>query len=433
MTDEVKNEFELWVSDLDQYLNEDAGAANPNEKQKRILTPEEKKLIAQSEKKFQKYLNYILVAFAFVFAIFFVLYSYNKYYKLNSSDLELTEDQKVYIQDFKAREISVISYFDPSYVEWTSIDLNLLNKDLKQLTKVNNDIKWYIYNDEVAFFDKRDNLSQFVTDNMSSTKNEISNLDKVKSDITKYAFLPKVVDDTISDNELQKAIVSIESIKFFTAINLLWRMSSFVKELSEYLWLSEDKIKLIIDTYMGRWEWDTQRYLSTCYLNPYEKDQWNESCKYIDDFSKFYAYNWISDFDYRNFKKIISFIEQKIEYSELPKLSIILNNLDPRTNNITFSIDINTFDQDEADYFKLNWASSQNSNLHIFIITNLIKLLRESHFILWKNIKISDLKINRRKLKMGDSDFIVNNSVFNFNIPIQNSVEREIYDYVYWK
>jgi len=122
-------------------LNEDNSSDNSNEKQKRILTPEEKKLIAQSEKKFQKYLNYILIVFVFVLLAFFTLYSYNKYYKLNSSDLELNESQKLYVQDFKARETSVISYFDPSYVENSSIDLNIQNKDLKQLSKVNNDIK----------------------------------------------------------------------------------------------------------------------------------------------------------------------------------------------------------------------------------------------------------------------------------------------------
>jgi hypothetical protein len=64
------------------------------------------------------------------------------------------------------------------------------------------------------------------------------------------------------------------------------------------------------------------------------------------------------------------------------------------------------------------------------LATTFINLLRGSHFILGDNIRINTLKVNKKKLKTA-KNLVAEVSNFNFDVKLQPSVVREIYDFVY--
>jgi hypothetical protein len=57
-----------------------------------------------------------------------------------------------------------------------------------------------------------------------------------------------------------------------------------------------------------------------------------------------------------------------------------MNDFDPNSNTISFTVEVNTYAEDEKN-IRDNY-SCMIENPHLFIISNLIYLLKESHFIL---------------------------------------------------
>lgn len=119
------------------------------------------------------------------------------------------------------------------------------------------------------------------------------------------------------------------------------------------------------------------------------------------------------------------YIDLKLEQTQLPSFTILFKNFDKNSEQITFTIDINTFKQDEIELAKQGIL-----NPHVFILTNLINLLKQSKFIVGKSISIQNLDIAPKTLSLGKSDFVVHNSNKTFTLPIQKSSEREIFDFV---
>nr|MBR6100279.1 hypothetical protein [bacterium] len=72
----------------------------------------------------------------------------------------------------------------------------------------------------------------------------------------------------------------------------------------------------------------------------------------------------------------MKYLNNQIEYNDMPSFSITFNSFDGKSNNITFSVEVNTTIEDEK-------ALTQEGikNPHIFIISELIKLLKQSTFI----------------------------------------------------
>lgn len=426
MTDNLSTESE--ELDLDLWELDQTDWA---EITKMLASEENKKSIIRSEKKFMKYLVFAWAWFIVSTAVLYLLFTVNKFYVINWMDTQLSEEDKAFVDSYKENKQSIL------WLVWMwEEEIKTISFDEKQkdIWAVKNDIKDYIWDKSISYINKKDEIGKIMINTTELIKKYKDSLDKVKRDISKYSFLPKEIDDSISDSEIQKSIISVESIKFFTALNVFSHLWASVKELAEFLGYAPDVVAHTLDFFVKRWEADTQRYLVSCYLNPYEMEKWNDVCSYIDDFSNFYLFsNNKAKFDSLIFKRIMTYIEQKLEFSSLSRLSIVLNQLDPKSNTIWFSVEVNTLNEDEKDIIDMNLEWWSNQNLHIFIVTNIIKLLRESHFILWSDIKLNDVKINKRKVKVWDGEINVNNSTFTFNIPVQKSVEREIYDFVYSK
>ena len=202
-------------------------------------------------------------------------------------------------------------------------------------------------------------------------------------------------------------------------------MDTFLSSMVSDFGYQQSEIKKILNELIERGENDIQNYLNYCYNNPYEPVQ----CNIIWDFDKYYQLRENSTgekpFNTSFFKKLMEHIDKKLEYSNVPSFSITFNSFDGKSNSIAFTVEVNTLKEDEYVLLKQGIKSP-----HIFIVSELIQLLKQSTFIVGKAIDAKDIRVTSKPITIWGSKYMVNNSVKTFTLPIQKNTEREIFDYV---
>jgi hypothetical protein len=104
-----------------------------------------------------------------------------------------------------------------------------------------------------------------------------------------------------------------------------------------------------MQTILQRGEIDIDQYIKSCYLNPYEID---EQCFSIGDFDRFYGLiDTKAGVDTVFVKNLMAFIDQKLENTDFPSLSLLFRNFDPNANKLSFVAQVNTFPEDEIQLF----------------------------------------------------------------------------------
>ena len=224
---------------------------------------------------------------------------------------------------------------------------------------------------------------------------------------------------------IQRSLLSLEVVKFSSAIKVFSLMDTFLSSMVSDFGYQQSEIKKILNELIERGENDIQNYLNYCYNNPYEPVQ----CNIIWDFDKYYQLRGNSTgekpFNTSFFKKLMEHIDKKLEYSNVPSFSITFNSFDGKSNSIAFTVEVNTLKEDEYVLLKQGIKSP-----HIFIVSELIQLLKQSTFIVGKAIDAKDIRVTSKPITIWGSKYMVNNSVKTFTLPIQKNTEREIFDYV---
>ena len=224
---------------------------------------------------------------------------------------------------------------------------------------------------------------------------------------------------------IQRSLLSLEVVKFSSAIKVFSLMDTFLSSMVSDFGYQPSEIKKILNELIERGENDIQNYLNYCYNNPYEPVQ----CNIIWDFDKYYQLREKSTgekpFNTSFFKKLMEHIDKKLEYSNVPSFSITFNSFDGKSNSIAFTVEVNTLKEDEYVLLKQGIKSP-----HIFIVSELIQLLKQSTFIVGKAIDAKDIRVTSKPITIWGSKYMVNNSVKTFTLPIQKNTEREIFDYV---
>lgn len=253
------------------------------------------------------------------------------------------------------------------------------------------------------------------------------NLEDLKQEVTKYGFFSKELFDLLQNEEyvtsIKESLLSLEMIKFTSAIKVFSYLDTFIGTVSNVLNMPIATAAAKMTTLADRGEKDIALYLNNCYLNPYEVDY---DCNLVGDFDRYYNVidqndTWL---DRPFFKKIMQLIDVKLEQTALPSFAITFQKFDPTQKQISFKVDVNTFAQDEAALTKRGII-----NPHIFIVTNLLNLIKQSLYVLSENVDAKTLKITPKTIKIGSTVFTVNNSTMDFILPIQQSTQREITDY----
>ena len=160
-----------------------------------------------------------------------------------------------------------------------------------------------------------------------------------------------------------------------------------------------------------------------CYLNPFET---NANCDTIWDLDLYYN-NTLKDdsIDIGQFKNSMNAISQLLEKEDTTLFSITFNWFNAKDKNITFNIEVYT-NQDDERSLMAQWKKNPN----IFILTNIINLLKQSSFIIWADINTKEVNVEARTQVLGGVSRNVNYSTMDFTVPIQKDTEREIFDYI---
>jgi hypothetical protein len=201
------------------------------------------------------------------------------------------------------------------------------------------------------------------------------------------------------------------------------KLDTFLDSLSREMWMDKAAVLSGMNQIIERWEKDINLYIKNCYLNASEIDF---NCNTIGDFNRYYELTQDSSFNVSFFKKLLQFIEEKLEQTEIPSFSIKFKWFDPSSRLLSFDIEINTFKEDEVELAKV-WILSS----HSFILNSLVNNLKLSRVIVSEPIEIRSILINQRTLKFWTTEFTVNTSSSSFTVPIKKDNQIEIDDFVY--
>lgn len=346
------------------------------------------------------------------------LYIYNDYITNYSNNINLENNDTSIVTDFIINIKKIIDwYINKDHNAPIDIQLNWENWE-NNLNKLINSKQNYIQ--------KKETLKTSIKNLNDTILNDHKTLDNMKKTITKNWFLSNDISEIISEKQqiwsIQNSLLSLEAIKFSSAISVFSHLDTFIESLSKSINIPKNETQNKTKDIITRWEKDINLYITNCYLNPYET---NYKCNIIWDFDKYYDITNDSNFQTNFFKELINYTDTKLEQTELPSFSITFQKFDQNKDEITFTIDINTFKQDEIELAK-KWILSP----HIFIFNNLINNLKQSKFIVWESISTKNLKIDTKVINIGSTQFVIHNSNKTFTLPIQKENEREIFDFV---
>lgn len=362
-------------------------------------------------------LSYIITGISILAIIFMGIY--NKYIWLASVSNQATEETFV----------ERIKNITKSISEYTKINEYALRADKTDvLTNDNatNTTKKIVESKKLNYLHKKDILENNVNALVQDTIKNANNLDTIKKDIVKYGFIPEQIFSIIKDhqwiNNIKKRIELMENIKFLTASKAFSYMDSFIKWFANNVWEDPLLIESKIQNFMVDAEKNIINYTNTCYLNPYEI---NNDCSTIKDFENYYKL--IEPEKKVNTKfitQLANYIDNKLQDTELPTFSINFIWFNPKEDKVDFTIGLNTTSQDELALNKQGILTP-----HVFIVTNIINLLKQSLLIIGENIKADQIKTTPKTIRVWSTVFIVNSSSIQLSLPIQKGTQREISDF----
>ena len=296
-----------------------------------------------------------------------------------------------------------------TYQQYAGMSISGSGED-KNIDKVINDQR-------LSYIQKKDIIQTSLSAFSSLFISNIQNLTTLKEDVSKYGFFSQeiytLLEDQTYTTSIKKYLLSLEIIKFSSAIKVFSYLDTFVSNLANVLQMPISIVQDTMQNFAGRGEKDILVYLNNCYLNPYEVDY---DCNLVGDFDRYYTLvdKETPAPDTKFFKKMMQYVDAKLEQSDLPSFSINFKKYDPTQKQISFTVEVNTFKQDELALIKKGII-----NPHIFIISNMLNLIKQSIFVVSENINAKSIKIVPKIIKIGSSVFNVNNSTMDFVLPIQ--------------
>lgn len=280
--------------------------------------------------------------------------------------------------------------------------------DLKLIgSRSENNLNRIINAPKTTYVNKKNIIQRDIDEVSQAILGHYQTLNRVKQDITKYGFLSKEMYDIMQkQNNMQpikKSLLSLEVIKFSSAMRVFSYLDTFLEGFASSLRWPVSDVESKLQNLLERGEKDIFVYLNNCYLNPFE---WDYDCNVVADFDEYYK-TVLEDlsFDKTFFKQLMEYIDLKLEQTEIPSFSIIFRKFDPSKEQITFNIDVNTFQKDEIALLQKNIL-----NPHIFVVTQLLNLLKQSVFVVGESIDIKKLDVKSREVQLGSQTFTINNS-----------------------
>ena len=343
---------------------------------------------------------------------------YGKYLDVSLSQAPDTQYQG-YVQQYKE--------FQKTVSQYTNID-NYYNASVQyaNFARGAQDVNDLVRAIDLSYLQKKDILQNALQGLSNEIIGNNSRLTSIKQEISKYWYVPQDV-FALVDNQngisMKSLLLSIENIKFTSAIKVFGYLDTFIQSLATTLSMSPEDVKTKMQALNTLGEKDVLVYLNDCYLNPFEIDY---DCGTIGDFDRYYKLiRKDTTLDRTFLKKVLYYIDLKLEQTDLPSFLVTFSRFNPRDPKISFTIEINTFKQDEIALAKQGILSP-----HLFILSNLLNLFRQSLVVVTEDVKTNSIDVSPRTIKIWSTVFTVNSSSMTFTLPIQKSAQREISDFV---
>lgn len=388
------------------------------------------KYVDKDTENFWKYLRAFffssLVILLWLLAIIW-LYSFNKYISLASQSTINDKEQKYvnkYRENFDKIKTMIGKY-------------NIWNYQAPWLTSTTaqNELSMIVSADDIDYIDKKNILSPYVSSLAKNADDNIVRLDSINKEVAKQWFLPEELDKILSEDQaidtIQRSLNALEVIKFSTAARVFSYMDSALQTISDMVRIdgsSPEAIKNLLTMLSSRWEKDISAYVYMCYLNPFEI---GANCDTVGDLDLYYksirrnSKDDAEEIDLWLFKNSMNAINQLLEKEDTALFSITFNGFNAQDKNITFNIEVYTNQNDEKSLMA-QWKRNPN----IFILTNIVNLLKQSSFIIWSEINTKEVNVETRSINLWWLSTLVNYSSKDFTVPIQKDTEREIFDYI---
>lgn len=283
---------------------------------------------------------------------------------------------------------------------------------------------------DIDYIEKKDLLTPSLSNLVRTAQENATHLDILKQEIAKQWFLPEELESILNVDQaidtIQRSLNALEVIRFSTATKVFSYMRTALATISEMIrlnWVTVDAVGNLFNQISDRWEKDISAYVYMCYLNPFET---SSNCDTIWDLDLYYS-SIIKDntINISLFKNAMSAINQLLEKEDTSLFSIIFNWFNAQDEAITFNIEVFTNQSDEKELMS-QWQRNPN----IFILTNIINLLKQSSFIIWWDINTKQVDVETRTVTWGWVSSTVKYSSKDFTVPIQKDTEREIFDYI---
>lgn len=378
-----------------------------------LFTPQKKTYIFD----YRRILKLSLICIGVFGIAALLLWLYNRYLTIAAQPV-IDSNQASYVNEYKSIQTFLRNTLGSDYEKYTSLSMDTENGNENIAT---------ILQTKFNYVTKKDLIQQALTKFSPTLIANKQKLEDLKQEVTKYGFFSQELYDLLQNEEymtsIKESLLSLEMIKFSSAIKVFSYLDTFIGTVANVFAIPTTTAAAKMTTLAQRGEKDIALYLNNCYLNPYEIDY---DCNLVGDFDRYYTavIQNGTGLDRPFFKKIMALVDAKLEQTALPSFAVTFQKFDPTQKQISFKVDVNTFQQDEAALTKKGII-----NPHIFIVTNLLNLIKQSLYVLSENVDAKTLKIIPKTIKVGSTVFTVNNSTMNFILPIQKSTEREITDY----
>ena len=346
-----------------------------------------------------------------------LFYSFSSYIKEATNPNTTRAD---FVSSYKEKYKSVKEYIWMNGI-YTSPDLWSTN----ETSKVNE----IINATDIDYIEKKDLLEDYVTKLVNTAQDRAKYAENLKQDIARQWFLPEELEVLLSEDQaigtIQRSLNALEVIKFSTATKVFSYMNTALSTISEMIKLGGANIETLRDLFnkiWSRWEKDISSYVYMCYLNPFET---NANCDSIGELDLYYSIIKDDSINIRLFKNAMSAISQLLEKEDTALFSITFNWFNAKDKSIQFNIEVFT-NQDDEKALMQQWKKNPN----IFILTNIINLLKQSSFIIWAEINTKEINVVTRTMTQWSIMRNYNYSTMDFEVPIQKNTEREIFDYI---
>lgn len=372
------------------------------------------------DKAEQGKLSTIMTSVSAIAVFVIILFGVMTIYHMTASPQPVNPSYVSYHQTYEEYESLVSDYLPLS-------DYNMLASLPFGGSIGRSNISQVIGSDKLSYVQRKRLMQMAVDQSAQSLIDAYRDLDLVKQQNATFGFfhpeLYEIMDGDSSASSIQRSLLSLETIRFATAIKVFSHLDTFLDQFSRNARISRAQTEDMMQTIIARAEKDISYYLQACYLNPFET---NERCHIINDFDAYYqVIEEDAAFDTDLFKELLAFIDNKLEDSQYPSLMMTFDNFDPRSQQLTFTVTVNSFQDDEVELFRKGIL-----NPHIFIVSNIVNLLKQSTFVLGEFININQLDIDKQEVEVGNTTIRMSRSEMRFDLPLQKETQREITDYI---